>query len=446
MKRFTHTALVLLANLCLACADVPRKPNIILIMVDDLGYHDLSSYGHPKIKTPAIDKLAQSGVRLTNFHAGASVCTPSRMALLTGAYPVRLGWEKGVVGYLMNKGEGLSPDALTIAEVFQYSGYNTAISGKWHLGKEAPFSPLNQGFESAYYLKMSNNQTDKLWRGDVLVEDPFENRLLTEKFTNEAIRYIRENRNESFFLYLPYTAPHFPVEPHPDWEGKSEYGKYGDVVEELDFSVGRIVESLEESSIRDNTIVIFCSDNGPQEGQMALAKPFKGKKWSALEGGTRVPCVISWPGTIPSAQQCDALISAMDLLPSLAYACGINLEAMSTDAPKIDGLNVWGTLLAEDGFKHPRNELLHWHGRDGFHAIQLNDWKLFINGAHAKVTGHAPSEESSPPALFNLSEDREEQFDLSDKHPQLVKRLSSLADRRLKSMQAGMVKLGQANE
>lgn len=152
MKRFTDTAFVLLVSLGIACTDVSRRPNVILIMVDDLGYHDLSSYGHPKLKTPAIDKLGESGVRLTNFHAGASVCTPLRMALLTGAYPVRLGWEKGVIGYLMNKGEGLSPDALTIAEAFQHSGYKTAISGKWHLGKEAPFSPMNQGFESAYYL------------------------------------------------------------------------------------------------------------------------------------------------------------------------------------------------------------------------------------------------------------------------------------------------------
>ena len=278
MKRFTQTALVLLANLCLACAALPHEPNVILIMVDDLGYHDLSAYGHPKIKTPAIDKLAEAGVRLTNFHAGASVCTPSRMALLTGVYPARLGWKKGVVGYLMNQGEGLSPDALTIAEIFQHSGYKTAISGKWHLGNEAMLSPMNQGFESAYYIKMSNNQTDKLWREEVLVEDPFENRLLTEKFTDEAIRCIQENKRESFFLYLPYTAPHFPIEPHPDLKGKSEYGEYGDVVEELDFSVGRIVESLEESNIRDNTIIVFCSDHGPQEGQMALAKPFMGMK------------------------------------------------------------------------------------------------------------------------------------------------------------------------
>ena len=179
---------------------------------------------------------------------------------------------------------------------------------------------------------------------------------------------------------------------------------------------------------------------------MALADPFTGKKWSALEGGTRVPCVISWPGTIPSAQECDALISAMDLLPSLTYACDIDLDAMSTDAPKIDGLNVWGTLLAEDGFKHPRNELLHWHGRDGFHAIQLDNWKLFINGVHAKVTGHAPSEGSGPPALFNLSEDRKEQIDLSYEYPEIVAKLRALADQRLESMQAGRMELGQADE
>ena len=206
-----------------------RPPNVIILMADDLGYHDLSSYGHPKIKTPILDQLAREGVKLTSFYAGATVCTPSRMALLTGAYPTRLGWSKGVIGHIMKKGEGLNPAALTIGEVFRDSGYRTGMFGKWHLGDQPPFRPDRQGFSSTFYINKSNNQTDELWRGDKLLEKPYENRLLTEKFTRESIEFIRANKTKPFFLYLPYSAPHFPVEPHPNWESKSDFGVYGDV-------------------------------------------------------------------------------------------------------------------------------------------------------------------------------------------------------------------------
>jgi arylsulfatase A len=175
-------------------------PNIVLIMVDDLGYQDLGSYGHPEIKTPVLDNLAEEGIRLTSFYSGASVCTPSRMALLTGAYPSRLGWTKGVMGYMISTQKGLNPKALTIAEIFKDQGYRTGLAGKWHLGERPQFLPHRQGFESSYYVSSSNNQTDKLWREDELVEQPFENRLLTEKFTDEAIRFIKARRDQPFFL------------------------------------------------------------------------------------------------------------------------------------------------------------------------------------------------------------------------------------------------------
>ena len=233
------------------------QPNVILIMVDDLGYNDLSGFGHPEIQTPILDQLARDGIRLTSFYSGASVCTPSRMALLTGCYPVRMGWKKGVIGYKMGLRDGLHPDAITVAEVFQKSGYVTAMSGKWHLGSEPPCRPHRQGFDTAYYIDKSNNQTQEIWRNDDVVEEKFVNRHLTEQFTEEAVKFIRKNRQQKFFLYLPYSAPHFPVQAHPDWKGISSFGVYGDVVEELDARIGQILTTLANQGIADNTIILF---------------------------------------------------------------------------------------------------------------------------------------------------------------------------------------------
>jgi len=215
-------------------AALPTKPNVILIMADDLGYSDLSCYGSEVLRTPILDKMASEGMRLTSFYAGCTVCTPSRMALLTGAYPARVGWRGGVVGYGVRTVNGLAPEALTIAEVFKSAGYSTGLFGKWHLGDAASMLPMEQGFETAFYINKSNNQTKKLFRGDELIANPFDNRRLTEQFTVEAIRFIQAERDQPFFLYLPLTAPHFPAQAHPDWQGKSKLGAYGDVVEELD--------------------------------------------------------------------------------------------------------------------------------------------------------------------------------------------------------------------
>jgi len=235
---FVATLALLLTPLA---AEAARRPNVVLIMVDDLGYNDLGSYGHPKIKTPVLDRLARDGMRLTSFYAGCTVCTPSRMALLTGAYPMRVGWTMGVLGYKMGYHAGMSPKALTIAEIFKSEGYTTGMAGKWHLGDQPQCLPQGQGFDSSYYITMSNNQTKKLWRDGTLLEPKFDNRKLTEQFTRDAVRFIHEARGRPFFLYLPYTAPHFPVQAHPDWKGKSDFGEYGDVVEELDARIGEIL-------------------------------------------------------------------------------------------------------------------------------------------------------------------------------------------------------------
>ena len=418
------------------------RPNVVLIMVDDLGYGDLGCYGHPKIKTPVIDKLAEDGIRLTSFYAGATVCTPSRMALMTGAYPSRLGWKKGVVGYMISTKEGLNPKALTMAEIFKAGGYRTGMVGKWHLGDCKPFLPHRQGFDFTYYINKSNNQTKELWRGDELLEKPFKNPLLTEQFTREAISFIKSSKDKPFFLYIPYTAPHFPVQAHPDWKGKSKFGKYGDVVEELDHRIGEVLKTLEAEKLDKKTIVVFLSDNGPEPGtKESLAKPFRGRKWSALEGGTRVPCIFRRPGVIPPGKESDALIAAIDILPSLCRACGIDLKAISKGSPVIDGLDVWDTLVGKTGVEHPRKDLLYWHGSGGFHAIRVGDWKLFLNrnGAQLKAKG----KKGKGPVLFNLADDISETTDLSAKHPERVEAMEALAKKRLAEINSNIIPLGK---
>ena len=425
------SALLLFA---LSASAETRHPNVILIMVDDLGFHDLSCYGHPEIKTPVIDGLARDGIKLTSFYAGATVCTPSRMALLTGAYPSRLGWTKGVIGYKIGWKSGMSPEALTIAEVFKSAGYETAISGKWHLGDQPACLPQGQGFDSSYYITKSNNQTKRLWRDDELLEEKFNNRLLTEKFTSEAIRFIKAKKDKRFFLYIPYTAPHFPVQAHPDWKGKSSFGEYGDVVEEMDARIGEILATLNVEKIHRNTIVLFLSDNGPQRGQKALAKPYRGQKWDALEGGTRVPCVIRWPGVIPAGQESNELIAAIDILPTLSHACGIDLKSITKGSPTIDGINVWNTLVGKKDTPHPRTDLLYWHGMNGFQAIRAGDWKLFLDRRNAKL-----KDGETGPALFNLAKEADERTDLSAKFPDRVKSMQELANKRLAEINRGII-------
>lgn len=419
-----------------------NSPNVLLIMADDLGYHDLSSYGHPKIKSPVLDGFAKEGVKLTSFYAGATVCTPSRMALLTGAYPPRLGWTKGVVGHIMKKGTGLSPDALTMAEVFQAKGYRTGLVGKWHLGDEKPFRPHRQGFESTYYINKSNNQTNEIWRGDEVVEKPFVNKMLTEQFTSEAVKFVGAKDERPFFLFLSYSAPHFPIEPHPKWKGKSEFGDYGDVVEEMDGRIGDLLAVLKKRGLEKNTIVVFLSDNGPEPlTKESKADPFRGKKWSALEGGTRVPCMIRWPGQIPAGSTRKELIAAIDIFPTLAAACDISLKNYSKGLPAIDGVSVLGTLQQKK-IKHARKDLLFWHGSDGFQAIRVGSWKAFRRGKDAGLKGA----EANRPVLFDLSKDITESKNVAEENQERLTAMLALAEARMADIERAQMSLGGAKE
>ena len=425
-----------LASLFLAVSSGQERPNVVLILSDDLGYHDLACYGHPKIKTPVIDQLAQEGVRLTSFYSGATVCTPSRMALLTGSYPVRYGWSRGVVGHIMKKKRGLSPKAITMADIFKGAGYTTGIFGKWHLGDEPDFMPNNQGFDESFFINKSNNQTKKIWAGGEVIQNPFDNKFLTEQFTNGAKAFINKNKDVPFFLYVPYSAPHFPLDAHPDWKGKSEYGVYGDVVEEMDSRVGEILSELNKNKLTEKTIVVFMSDNGPEPlTKESKAIPFRGKKWSALEGGNRVPCIIKSFGESRRGTVYNKTFSAMDILPSLAHACGIHIAERPKELPPIDGVNLWDELIGGKVGAEGRPDLLFWHGADGFQAIRMGAWKLFLNRKDAELSGEGP-------ALFKVKDDIKERNDLSQLFPAIVKKMTSVANQRLESIQTRSIPLG----
>lgn len=444
----TSAAITVAASISLAAAahsgtSSDPHPNVILIMADDLGHGDLGCKGHEALKTPRLDGLAESGLELTNYYAGATVCTPSRMALMTGSYPARLGWRQGVVGYLMDELDGLHPDAVTLAELFRNAGYATGMSGKWHLGGLPETRPHRQGFESAYYISMSNNQTKKVWRDDEVIQDPFDNRLLTRQFTDEALQFIRSEAAGPFFLYLAYSAPHFPVEANPAWEGRSQFGTYGDVVEELDACVGELLDLVSELDLEKKTIVLFTSDNGPNPGEAASSLPFRGEKWSALEGGTRVPAIISWPGKLPAGASHDGLSCALDLLPTICSAAGIDMRPRSDALPAVDGLDLWKSWTEQES-RHPRSELLFWHGRDPApQAIRSGKWKLFLrrrdalegSGTRRRTQEQArrleiylePSsgKQDVGPMLIDLEADPGETIDVREKFPLVVEQLSS---------------------
>ncbi len=421
----------------LSAVENSRRPNVILMMVDDLGYGDLSCYGSEKINTPILDNLASEGVKLTSFYAGCTLCTPSRMSLLTGAYPKRAGWDKGVIGFKMKGDEGLNPAALTIAEIFKAEGYRTAMYGKWHLGDTPPLQPNEQGFDDAYYIKRSNNQCKEYFHNGRFDRE-FDNRRLSETFTCKTVEFLKQKRDKPFFLYLPFTAPHFPTQAHPDWKGKSDNGPYGDVVEELDYRIGEIFKTLEDTQQDKNTIFVFLSDNGPDPHHKKFAStgPFRGLKWSAMEGGYRVPCIVHAPGAVPAERVSGEITSAMDLLPTLTHACGIDLEKHSNNTPIIDGVNVWPSLTGQKDAGHSRSELLYWHGWGQLEAIRMGQWKLFLTRRHIGIKGKGP-------ALFNLEEDPGEKNDLSADHGEKVVRMKARAEQLSREIEKNSIPLGK---
>ena len=419
-------------------------PNVVLILVDDLGYGDLSSHGHPTIRTPHIDALAREGRRFTQFVMAASVCTPSRAALLTGCYPRRVGLHEAVI--FPNDDHGLHPDEVTLAEILKGAGYATGAFGKWHLGHRRGLLPTDQGFDEWFGIPYSNDMAQQhrpdpsrypyrlpLLRDDEVIEWEPDQRQLTTRFTDAVVRFIDENAERAFFVYLAHPMPHVPLYASQAFAGTSRRGLYGDVVEELDASVGLIVDALEERGLTENTLVLFTSDNGPwlTEGDHGgSAGPFRDGKGTYWEGGHRVPMIARWPGTIPAGSVCDELVTCMDWVPTLAALC----DAPLAEDRRVDGQDVRPLLFDEAGAVSPTASFL-YYTRDGvLGGVRRGPWKLLFG------------DEEGPDRLFHVERDLGEARDLAPGEPERCEELRAIALREHATIEAGARPVGRSEE
>ncbi|WDE95418.1 sulfatase [Lentisphaera profundi] len=440
-------------NLILAASD---KPNIIIIMADDQGYNDLSCYGSKTIKSPRIDQLAKEGLKLTSYYVASPVCSASRAALLTGRYPRSVG-VPGVFFPNRNKHSGLAPKYQTIAELLKSVGYATKAVGKWHLGDELEFLPTNQGFESYYgipysndmfpafsmkysddclYLEGMNQETiekafaknkqrpagmkDKvpLMRNDECIEFPTDQRTITKRFTDESLKFIDESlkNDKPFFLYLAHSMPHTPLYVSKDFEGKSAGGIYGDVIEEIDYNVGRIIDHLDQKNIAKNTLFIYTSDNGPwlvKKSHGGSALPLFEGKMTSFEGGQRVPAIIRWPAKIPKGTVSDAMTLSMDIFPTLAKITG----ATAQDADLLNGKNALGLYEDPANFK-TQHDYFFYSPR----AVRHKNWKYHqVETFKLKSTAR----KTKGPSLYNLSSDIGESKNLINDYPEVAAQLKN---------------------
>jgi len=418
----------LLAALTLLASAPAAKPNFVVINIDDMGYGDIAPFGSTINRTPHLDRMAKEGRKLLSFYA-APVCSPSRSALMTGCYPKRVLSIPHVL--FPGNAEGLSPNEITVAEVLKAQGYATGIIGKWHLGDQPEFLPTRQGFDSYYGLPYSNDMGPAadgvksnygaplpqskgkgqpplpLLRNETVLQRvrAGDQIRLVELYTAEAEAFLRAHRDGPFFLYLPHNAVHFPIYPGKDFRGKSSHGLYSDWVEEVDASVGRVLDTIRELGLAENTMVLFTSDNGATP--RGVNKPLRGFKNSTWEGGMREPTIAWWPGKIPAGTESDAVCGMMDVLPTLARLAG---GAPPADR-KIDGMDLWPVLAGEAGAKG--HDVFYYYKGFRLEAVRSGPWKLHL----------AKGE------LYNLADDIGEAKNVAAEHADDVARLRGLADR-----------------
>ena len=431
------------------------NPNVIIIFTDDQGYGDLGIYGHPTIKTPNLDRMANEGQKWTSFYVSANVCTPSRAGLLTGRYAIRSGMTSNKRWVLFPDSDGGLPEKeITIAEVLKEKGYTTAAIGKWHLGHLPQYLPTSHGFDSYYGIPYSNdmdrvgtvkegdisdymsafiNPTIEtfnvpLMRNEEIIERPTDQNTITKRYTEEAIKYITANKDKPFFLYLAHSLPHVPLFASEKFIGTSNRGLYGDVIEEIDWSAGEIMKALKTEGIDKNTLVVFTSDNGPwaifgnQGGSPGL---LKGSKGTSYEGGVRVPGIFWWPGTI-EPKVISEMGSTLDLLPTIA-------SLVNADLPKdriYDGFNLSSVLKGSK--TTARNEMIYYHNTEVF-AARKGDFKLYFYSNNP--LGYPENlEKLTKYRLFNLAQDPSEKIDIIDQHPDIVKEIEELVAKHKKGV------------
>ena len=416
-----------------------RPPNVIIILADDQGYNDLGCYGSPLIKTPRIDRMAAEGMRFTDFYSPAPVCTPTRAGLLTGCYPPRLSLslipqekpngEDAHVLYSVSR-HGLHPNEITLAEILKARGYTTGIIGTWHLGDAPEFLPTKQGFDSYFGVPYSNDMKPAvILRDDKVVDPDFDQTTLLERYTEEAVKFLRANKDKPFFLYLAHNAPHTPLDISDRFKGKSGAGLYADIIQALDWSTGQILDTLHELALDKDTLVIYSSDNGPwyfrgEAGGSAF--PLRGGKGTTYEGGMRIPFIARWPGHVPADVVCREPLSHLDLMPTIAKLTDAEIP---TDRI-IDGKDISPILLGKLGAKNP-HEAFFYYSNGNLNAVRSGKWKLKLPTTLQDETEYGKYENPKakiPLALYDLERDPGEQKNLAADHPDIVDRLQKLAD------------------
>jgi arylsulfatase A-like enzyme len=420
----------------------PPPPNIILILTDDLGYGDLSCYGSEFIDTPRIDQLASQGVRFTEYRSAANICTPSRAALLTGSYPQRAGIPNGISpARPEHRHLGLHPNEVTIAELLKTQGYATGMIGKWHLGFDEVFHPLNQGFDSYYGMPSNFNHDKRFFNDKEMIAEVTDLSLLVSDYTTKATEFIRNNSSKPFFLYLAHNYPHVPLKPNPAFAGTSRAGDYGDIIEELDASTGTLVDTLKELELDKNTLIIFTSDNGPLTRfatEYNSSGPLRGSKFNTFEGGHRVPAIFTWPDGISSDHVSNIPISSIDIFPTIANIVGAPLP----DDRVLDGENIRSILSGKS--QTPPREIEYFYNDNNLQAIRKQDWKMHLPRTLEDIpwwqkAGKETFLELADPFLVNLTDDVAESHSVAAQNPTLVNELleeASTARRALGNSQA----------
>ncbi len=425
-----------------------RPPNFVIVFADDLGYGDLGCYGAKNIVTPNLDRMAREGNRLTSFYVAQAVCGASRAALLTGCYPNRIGM-LGAPGPQAR--HGIHPDEMTLAEVLQQRGYATAMYGKWHMGHQHEFLPLQHGFDDYFGLPYSNDMWPNhptngrdypplpLIAGNDVIELNPDQTQLTTWYAERAVNFIEANRDTPFFLYVAHAMPHVPLFVSENFQGKSKQGRYGDVIQEIDWSVGQILDALQRTGLDENTLVLFTSDNGPwlsYGNHAGSAGPLREGKGTAWEGGVRVPCIVRWPGHVRAGSESAEVAATIDLLPTFAHLAG---EPLLTGEPlperKIDGANAWPVLSGQPDARSPHEAYYYYWGNE-LQAVRSGRWKLHFPHDYRSLTG--PAGQDGRPGgytnqrcgleLYDLESDVGERNNVAAQNPEVVQRLQNLAN------------------
>ena len=434
-----------------SCREAPKAPtlenppNIVVILTDDQGYQDLASYGAPDILTPNLDNLAAEGTRLTDFYASQAVCSASRAGLLTGAYPNRLGISGA---FMPNSDKGLNPEEITIAEMLKARDYSTAVYGKWHLGDHPDFLPTRQGFDEFFGIPYSNDMWPHhpqqgsvfnfdalpLYQQETVIDTLNDQTMLTTQITEKSIDFINRNKDNPFFLYIAHPQPHVPLFVSDKFKGRSERGLYGDVIMEIDWSVGQVINALKENGLEKNTLVIFTSDNGPwlSYGEHSgSALPLREGKGTTLEGGQRVPCIMWYPGKIPAGKKLNSPMMNIDLLPTIAEIAGTALPEN-----KIDGVSHWA-LIRGKSQENPKDTYFYYYRVNELHSVRHKDWKMYYPHTYRSLNGRKGGENGLPAPyeyltidsieLYNLKADISEKHNVAQQYPEMVAHIDSLA-------------------